>query len=170
MALAVQIINKIKANHPILFRLRLATVSYLIKNSTILFKMKGERIYSEDKRVDQAVYILLYGRCKLKKSSKTLGIKMGIGYVFNEESLFPHENPDHSRSQHLESLISTEESALLRVDNQIFSDMIDLSSARNRGASPHMMEDQDLLWELFERHHFVKSAIRINANLIGDMP
>ena len=92
VALAVQCIGKIKANHPILFRLQLATVNYLIKNSKILFKMKREELYCERERVDRAVYILLYGRCKLKHDSKTLGIKMGIGYVFNEEALFVRDS------------------------------------------------------------------------------
>ena len=31
--------------------------------------MKGEELYVERERVDKAVYILLYGRCKLKKDS-----------------------------------------------------------------------------------------------------
>ena len=57
--------------------------------------MKGEELYCERERVDKAVYILLYGRCKLKKEGETLGIKMGIGYVFNEESLF-QESSDSS--------------------------------------------------------------------------
>ena len=48
--------------------------------------------------------------------------------------------------------------------------MVELDSPRNRGSSPHMMEDQDLLWELFERHYFVKSSIRLSAQLIEEMP
>ena len=95
---------------------------------------------------------------------------MGIGYVFNEESLFARDSLKLSLPQHVESLVTTEESAFLRLDSSIFSNIIDLDSPKNRGSSPHMMEDQDLLWELFERHHFVKSAIRMGANLIRDMP
>ena len=64
---ASQCITKIKANHPILFRLKQSAVNYLVKNSKILFKLKGEELYCERERVDKAVYILLYGRCKLKK-------------------------------------------------------------------------------------------------------
>ena len=49
--------------------------------------------------------------------------------------------------------------------------MIDLDSpSRLRGSSPHLREDQDLLKELFERHHFVKSNMRFEANLIETMP
>ena len=56
--------------------------------------------------------------------------------------------------------MTCEESALLQVDASVFDDMSDLNSAKRRGASPHLMGDQDLLWELFERHYFVKSHIR----------
>jgi len=67
---------------------------------------------------------------------------MGIGYVFNEESLFAGENYEQARmSLHTESLVTTEESAFLRVDNAIFMGMVDLESSRSRGSSPHMMED-----------------------------
>lgn len=66
--------------------------------------------------------------------------------------------------------MTTEESAFLRVESSIFSNMVELDSPRNRGSSPHMMEDQDLLWELFERHYFVKSSIRLSAQLIEEMP
>ena len=45
IAPALQCINKIKANHPILFRLKHASVNYLIKNSEILFKTRKEQVY-----------------------------------------------------------------------------------------------------------------------------
>ena len=32
------------------------------------------------------------------------------------------------------------------------------------------MEDKDLLWELFERHYFVKSTLRLQENLIEELP
>ena len=49
--------------------------------------------------------------------------------------------------------------------------MVDLDSpSRHHGSSPHLREDQDLLKELFERHHFVKSNMRFEANLIQTMP
>jgi len=32
------------------------------------------------------------------------------------------------------------------------------------------MEDQDLLWELFERHYFVKSTLRLQEGLIDALP
>lgn len=35
--------------------------------------------------MDNGVYMLLYGLCKLKNGNKTMGEKMGIGYVFNEQ-------------------------------------------------------------------------------------
>jgi len=43
--LAEQCINKIKANHPILSRLRVATVNYLVKRCQILFKLPKEHVY-----------------------------------------------------------------------------------------------------------------------------
>ena len=67
---AEQCISKIKANHPILFRLQHSTVSYLVKNSQILFKLAQEKVYKYGSKVDQAVLILLYGRCKMKFDRK----------------------------------------------------------------------------------------------------
>lgn len=72
-----------------------------------------------------------------------------------------------ARAQHTESLVTTEESAFLRLDASIFTQMVEI---RNSGSSPHLQEDQDLLWELFERHHFVKSSIRMGEQLIEEMP
>lgn len=48
--------------------------------------------------------------------------------------------------------------------------MADLDSPKQRGSSPHLMEDQDLLWELFERHYFVKSTLRLQEGLIDALP
>ena len=45
--------------------------------------------------------------------------------------------------------------------------MVEVETGRNNA---HLMEDQDLLWELFERHHFVKSSIRMGESLIEEMP
>jgi len=113
--------------------------------------------------------ILLYGHCKMKNVKVDIGPKMGIGYVFNEEALFTEEN-ELRRMTQTESLVTCEESAFLCVKTSIFNDMVDMDSNRNRGSSPHMMEDQDLLWEFFERHHFVKSTLRLNERLIQEMP
>ena len=72
-----------------------------------------------------------------------------------------------ARAQHTESLLTTEESAFLRLDTSIFAQMVEVETGRNNA---HLMEDQDLLWELFERHHFVKSSIRMGESLIEEMP
>ena len=50
--------------------------------------MAKEDVYKYGQRVDKAIYILLYGRCKMKFDKKVFGHKMGSGYVFNEEALF----------------------------------------------------------------------------------
>lgn len=113
---AEQCISKIKANHPILSRLTNATVNYLIKNCQILFKMEKEQTYKFGKKVDKAVYILLYGKTKFKLMKKTFGPKMGIGYVMNEESLFARYKHELDRMTSLETLLTTEETAFLRID------------------------------------------------------
>lgn len=96
---------------------------------------------------------------------------MGIGYVFNEEALFARDTFELNRMEHTESLVTCEECAFLSIDISVFNDMIDLDGMRERrGTSPHMMEDQDLLWELFERHYFVKSTLRLEEGLISGMP
>jgi len=68
--------------------------------------------------------------------------------------------------------VTKDESAFLCIKTSIFNKMIDMDalSPRNRGSSPHLMEDQDLLWEFFERHYFVKSTLRLNEGLIAVMP
>ena len=68
--------------------------------------------------------------------------------------------------------MTTKDSAFLSIDLQTFNHMgnFDGGSQNIRGASPHKMGDQDLLWELFERHYFVKSVIRLEENLINKMP
>jgi len=42
---AEQCINRIKANHPILSRLQVVTVNYLVKRCQILFKLPEEHVY-----------------------------------------------------------------------------------------------------------------------------
>jgi hypothetical protein len=73
-------------------------------------------VYKFGKRVDKAVYILLYGKTKFKLLNKTFGQKMGIGYVMNEESLFARYKHELDRMTNLETLVTTEESAFLRID------------------------------------------------------
>ena len=111
-----------------MFRLTTATVTYLIKHSQILFKVENEEVYSKEQRVDKGVYLLLYGRCKLKVDDRMMGIQMGIGYVFNEESLFAKDRYERANMAHVESLVTTEESAYLRIDTNLFNSMIDVDS------------------------------------------
>ena len=93
---AEQSIRKMKANHPILSRLTISSVQYLIKNSQVLFKAgANEPIYRASQPVERSVYILLYGHCVMKlranknaSSDDEIGPPMGLGYVFNEEALF----------------------------------------------------------------------------------
>ena len=89
---------------------------------------------------------------------KTFGLKMGTGYTFNEEVLFDKGHDDYGGITHTESLITCEESAFLRISVDTFRAMIHPEGIH--GSSPHLMGDQDLLWELFERHFFVKSMLR----------
>lgn len=146
VTLAEQSIRKIKANHPILSRLQYATVQYLVKSSRILFKAgSNQTIYNQGSRVEQSVYILLYGRCSMRlteqdaKKAHGIGHKMGLGYVFNEESLFANE--EGATREHKESLVTCEETALLQIDSQVFDEMTDLNNSNRRGASPHLMGD-----------------------------
>ena len=39
-----------------------------------------------------------------------------------------------------------------------------------QGSGPHLMEDQNLLWEFFERHYFVKSMLRYKNRIIDELP
>lgn len=167
--LAEQCISRIKANHSVLSRLTVASTTYLVKNCQILFKLPNERVYKQGDRLDKAVLLLLYGRTKLMNGDKKMGPKMGIGYVFNEEAFF-HPEGELARIRHFETLITTEECAFLRIKTSTFSDMSDVDSPRGRGTSPHLMEDQDLLWEFLERHYFVKSTLRIEQGLIDELP
>ena len=130
---AEQCISKIKANHPVLSRLTTATVNYLIKNCQILFKVQKEHVYKVGKRVDKAVYVLLYGKTKFKLGQKkggTFGPKMGIGYVMSEETLFARYKHDLERMTYNETLITCEESAFLRIDQHTFGGMADLDSPK----------------------------------------
>ena len=95
---------------------------------------------------------------------------MGNGYVFNEEALFASTRQEKESMRHTETLVTSEESAFLRVDLATFTCMAESVSPDCRGASPHLMEDKDLLWELFERHYFVKSTLRLEQSLIEKMP
>ena len=70
---------------------------YLIKNSQIVFKNAKEQLYGNGSRVDKAVYILLYGRCKMKLNNNVIGHIMGIGYIFNEHVLFPRNRKETVR-------------------------------------------------------------------------
>ena len=169
VTLAEQCISRIKANHSVLSRLTIASVSYLIKNSQILFKLPREQVYRQRNRLDQAVLLLLYGRCKLINNDTQMGPKMGIGYVFNEEAFFSSSRK-LEKQRHLETLITTEESAFLRINVAVFKEMSEVDSPRGRGTSHHLMEDQDLLWEFFERHYFVKSTLRLEQGLIDELP
>ena len=114
------------------------------------------------------MYILLFGRCKMKFDRKTFGLKMGTGYTFNEETLFEKWHEELGAPTHTESLMTCEESAFLRISLDTFIAMTNLEGVH--GSGPHLMDDQDLLWELFERHYFVKSTLRLQNNLIEEMP
>ena len=95
---------------------------------------------------------------------------MGIGYVFNEEALFAKDVKELAQMRHTESLVTCEECAFLCVNLMAFENMTDLEGAATRGSSPHLMDDKDLLWELFERHYFVKSTLRFEEGLISGLP
>ena len=69
--------------------------------------------------------------------------------------------------EHIESLYTTEESAFLRIDNSLMNVMSDMDIVKHQGS---LAEDKELLMELFGRHHFVKASLRIEANLIGEIP
>ena len=124
----------------------------------------------KDQKVDKAVYILLYGNCKMVHNKKMIGPKMGLGYVFNEEALFAENKAALSSMTYKEDLVTLDESAFIRIDIPVFEGMIVQNDNKYKGGSKSLAEDQDLLWELFERHHFVKSTIRLEANLITEMP
>ena len=119
-------ISKIKANHPILFRLQNSTCQYLIKHSRIHFLVEKETLYNYGQRFERAIYILLFGRCKMKFDRKTFGLKMGTGYTFNEETLFEKWHEEMGPPTHTESLITCEESAFLRISLDTFMAMTEL--------------------------------------------
>lgn len=68
--LAEQCISRIKANHSVLSRLTIASVTYLIKNSQILFRTPKEHVYRRKEKLDKSVLLLLYGRCKLMNGDR----------------------------------------------------------------------------------------------------
>ena len=96
-------------------------------------------------------------------NKKMIGPKMGLGYVFNEEVMFAENKAELSNMKYREDLVTLEECAFIRIDIPVFSAMIVQNDNKYKGGSKSLAEDQDLLWELFERHHFVKSTIRIEA-------
>ena len=93
----------------------------------------------------------------MKFDGRVFGNKMGTGYTLNEHILFERSMKELNTMTNTESVITCEESAFLRVSINSFKDMADMEGAYLRGSSPHLMGDQDLMWEFFERHHFVKS-------------
>ena len=65
---------------------------------------------------------------------------------------------------------ATEDSAFLKIAASEMEEGGERSQPRKRSLSPQMREDHDLLWELFERHYFVKSKIRQDEGLISELP
>ena len=86
---------------------------------------------------------------------------MGAGYSFNENVLFCRDKRELARSTNTETLIACEETAFLQISINKFLEMAN---------GPNLIDDQDLLWEFFERHYFVKSMLRLEKGLIRGMP
>lgn len=94
---------------------------------------------------------------------------MGTGYTFNENILFYKSKRELARRTNTESLVACEETALLQIPINVFKEMAGGGQLMH-GSSPHLVDDQDLLWELFERHFIVKSMLRLENGLIAEMP
>ena len=96
----------------------------MVKNCQLLFKIKKEKVYVKSQKVDKAVYILLYGSCKMVLNKKMIGHKMGLGYIFNEEALFAENKAELSKMEYKEDLVTLEESAFIRIDIPVFEKMV----------------------------------------------
>ena len=76
--------------------------------------MPDEAVYTCGQRSERCIYILLFGRCKMKLDDKNFGTKMGAGYTFNEQVLFEKDQ------QNKETLITCDESAFLKLTISLF--------------------------------------------------
>ena len=137
---------------------------FMDKPACLVYRKKGETLYSPSMPLTKSVYFILYGKFEYfnEKMSEPFGMECTNGFSMGEEVLF-EENTLERRYEKVRALTPA---CCIRVSTRQFRGMCDPSM----GGNLRFKADQLLLREFLQQMYVMKSLWRQDASIIGDLP